>query len=357
MHEATPSLRAFVEAAGSCGISRIEDFNGPIQEGVGLNPFNIVDGVRQNTGIAYLGASVRERPTLTIRGETAVDRVEFKSGKTTGVRLINGDLLQGGEVILSAGVYNSPAILMRSGIGPAKHLKEVGIPVIADVVGTKLFDYPFYYNIYILKRDSGGMHPASGATVWKKSSEARGDELDLDITASHYMDSLKPPTGRAIVLATAVMAPKSVGWVRLKSRDPHVPPMIQHHLLSEPSDLNRMTEGVALSRRIGSTSPLAELVEYEMCHGKEVVGDGALATVIQGNLDTYHHGTSTAPMGGDADEDAVVDRSGQVRHMRGLRVIDASIFPEIPSEPINLTVIMAAEHIAKRMHARGYRPP
>jgi choline dehydrogenase len=350
MSEATPSMRAFVEAATRYGFRKVDDFNGPIQEGVGLNPFNILDGVRQNTGIVYLGAAVRERPNLMIRGETNVDRIEFSAGRAIGVRLINGDLLQAGEIILSAGVYGSPTILMRSGIGPAAHLKELGIPVVADLpVGARLFDHPYYYNIFVLKRDSGEMHPASGATIWTKSSEATGDELDLHLTASHYMDSVKPPTGRAIVVGTAVMTPKSVGQVRLKSRDPHVPPLIQYNLLTNESDRQRMVEGVKLSRRIGQTSPLADLVEFEMTPGAGVTNDQALEAAIERNLDTYHHGTSTVPMGGDTDQDAVVDPSGRMRYVKSLRVVDASIFPEIPSEPINLTVIMAAEHISLRM--------
>jgi choline dehydrogenase len=348
--EATLSMRAFVDATVACGFRRIDDFNGPQQEGVGFNPFNVLGGIRQNTGIVYLSADVRARPNLAIRGESIVDRVVFEGPRASGVRLVNGDTLHAGEVILSAGVYSSPAILMRSGIGPAEHLAELEIPVIANLpVGEKLFDHPFYYNIYILKRDAGEMHPASGATLWTKSNEAAEHELDLHITASHYLDSLKPPTGRAIVLGTAVMTPKSRGVLRLKSRDPLVHPSIQYNLLASLSDKRRIIEGVKLSRRIGSTSPLADLVEYELTPGAEIRSDQALELTIKKNLDTYHHGASTAPMGGDHDPEAVVDANGRVRQVGALRVVDASIFPEIPSQPINLTVIMAAEHISSRI--------
>lgn len=353
MNEATAAMRAFVEASVACGFARIDDFNGPAQEGIGLNPFNILDGVRQNTGIVYLNDQIRRRPNLTIRGDSAVDRVEFNSRQAAGVRLSSGEFLGAGEVILSAGTYGSPAILMRSGIGPATHLDELKIPVITDLpVGKKLFDHPFYYNTYILKADSGEMHPASGATLWTRSSQAGDEELDLHITASHYLGSLNPPTGRAIILGVGVMTPKSVGCVRLKSRDPRVPPLIQFNLLQAPADRTRILEGVKLSRRIGRTAPLKDLIAYEQTPEK-VVDDQALESEIEHNLDTYHHGASTVPMGGDKDESAVVDEVGQVRDLRGLHVIDASIFPEIPSEPINLTVIMAAEHIAARMIATG----
>ena len=179
----------------------------------------------------------------------------------------------------------------------------------------------------------------SGPTLWMKSSEASDDELDLQITASHYMDWLKPSTGHAIVLGTAVMTPKSVGRVRLKSSDSQLTPSIEYNLLSDDADRRRMLEGVKLSRQIGRTLRLADFVEYEMTPGPEVIDDQALEQAVRTNLDTYHHGACTVPTGGDADPQAVVDGMGRVRHVQDLRVVDASIFPEILSEPINLTVI------------------
>src|SRR5207245_1010417 len=132
-----------------------------------------------------------------------------------------GETLRGGEIILCAGTYGSPAILMRSGIGPAHHLAEYNINTIVDLpVGEKLLDHPFYYNIYALKPEAGDMHPARGATIWTKSAEAIGEELDLQVTASNSFNPEAAPTGRMMTLATAVMRPRSVGRVRLKSRDP-----------------------------------------------------------------------------------------------------------------------------------------
>lgn len=355
MEEVTPALRAFVDASIAAGFNHIDDFNGPTQHGVGIDPFNVVDGVRQNTGMVYLTTAVRERSNLTIRGEAQVDRIEFEGKRAARLRLVSGETLQADEFILCAGVYGSPAILLRSGIGPADHLKEHDIKVVANLlVGDKLRDHPFYYNTYALKQEAGDMHPARGATVWTKSAEAVGDELDLQITAENSF-SPNSPTVRTITLAVAVTMPRSVGSLRLKSRDPHVAPWIDYNLLADSCDRRRILEGVKLSRHIGRTPPLADLIDYEMSPGVHVVSDNDLQAAIAANLDTYHHGSSTAPMGADGDPGAVVDETGRVRQVQSLWVVDASVFPEIPSTPTNLTTIMLAEHIAASMLI-GSRP-
>ena len=355
MDEATQSMRAFVDASVAAGLGLISDLNGPAQHGIGLNPFTVVNGIRQNTGMIYLSAAVRRRRNLSIRGNAQVDRIEFKRRHAVGVRLTSGEVIEAEEVILSAGTYNSPAILMRSGIGPAHQLRELEIDVIADLpVGKRLFDHPFYYNTYALKADAGGMHPASGATIWTKSADAMSDELDLQITASHFFDPAQSPTGKAIVLGIAVTTPISVGSVQLRSREPLAPPRIRYNLLAEARDRRRMLEGVKLSRVIAGTGAFAHLIDHELTPGSQVETDEALQAVIEANLDTYHHGACTVPMGGEDDREAVVDVSGRVRQVERLRVIDASIFPEIPSTPINLTTIMLAERMAGALCAASY---
>src|SRR5260370_15209048 len=156
--ENTPSMRAFVEASVAIGLTRISDFNGAAQHGVGPYPLNVVDGVRVNTGMAYLTAAVRARPNLTIRGDAEVDRVVIEGKRAVGVKLVDGEVLSAGEVILAAGTFGSPAILLRSGIGPSQHLSDLGIATIADLpVGNRLQDQPFFYNVYALKREANKM--------------------------------------------------------------------------------------------------------------------------------------------------------------------------------------------------------
>jgi choline dehydrogenase len=293
---------------------------------------------------------VRRRPNLTIMGDVEVDRVAFDGQRATGVRLANGETIAAGQVILSAGAYGSPAILMRSGIGPAVHLRQLGIPVIVDApVGERLKEHPFYYNVYALKADAASMDPAAGAIVWTKSSEARDGELDLHVSGTHLFDPALSPTGAAIVLACAVTLPNSVGSVRLASRDPRSTPLIRYDFFKDPSDLRRMLEAVRLSRRIGRTAPFSEVVECELTPGEAVVDDPALEQAVIASVDGYAHPTSTVPMGAADDPSAVVDGDGAVRGVSGLHVVDASIMPDIPSVATNVTTIMMAEVISGRL--------
>jgi choline dehydrogenase len=352
MEEITPSMRAFVLGSQAAGLDRIDDFNAGAQNGVGPYSLNVVDGRRINTGIAYLTAEVRARANLTIHGEAEVDRVEFKGRRAIGVRLADGRLFRGKEIILSGGAYGSPAILMRSGLGPAAHLKGLGIPVLADLpVGDRLKDHPFYYNVFALKRGVTAMDPAAGAIVWTRSSEAGEQDLDLHISGTHLFDPAQSPTGGAIVLACAVTLPNSVGKFRLTSRDPRAMPDIKFNFFEDPSDLRRMMEAVRLSRKIGATAPFADVVDHELFPG-EAVDDAHLQANVVASINAYQHPTSTAPMGAINDPTAVVDVLGAVRGVSNLRVIDASIMPDIPSIATNVTTIMLAEKIAASLTSK-----
>lgn len=350
MEENTPSMQAFTLASEAAGLRRISDFNGAEQNGVSPYPLNVVDGQRINTGMAYLTDDIRRRPNLTILGNAEVDLVTFEGLQATGVRLIDGQTLSARRVILSAGAFGSPAILLRSGIGPAAHLAELDIPLVVDApVGETLKEHPFYYNVYALKPETNSMTPAAGAIIWTRSSEAQGDALDLHISGTHIFDPAQSPTGGAIVLACAVTLPKSVGSVRLASRDPRVAPVIRYNFFQDPSDLRRMMEAVKLSRRIGRTAPFSDTVAFEMTPGAEIQDDEALKQAIIASVDGYAHPTSTVPMGASDDPAAVVDENGAVRGVNGLHVVDASIMPEIPSVATNVTTIMIAEAISRRL--------
>jgi choline dehydrogenase len=350
--ENTPSMRAFVEASVALGIPRVVDFNGSQQEGVGDYPLNVVNGVRVNTGIAYLTDRVRARPNLTIRAGAEVDSVVFDGNRATGVKFVTGEVLAAGEVILSAGAFGSPAILMRSGLGPKQHLSEMGISTLVDLpVGERLKDHPFFYNVYALKREAKAMNPGAGSLIWLPSQSAAKGELDLHVTGTHYIDPKVSPTGGAIVLACAVTLPNSVGRLRLASRDPRAAPHIQYNFFDDPSDLDRMVEAVVLSRQIGRTAPFSDVVDHEMAPGAGIGDEKALRANIVANVAAYQHPTSTVAMGADTDRTAVVDPWGKVRGVEALRVIDASILPDIPSVATNVTTIMVAERIAAKLSA------
>jgi choline dehydrogenase len=348
--ENTVSMRAFVTAAESVGLPHVDDFNGTRQHGVGPYPLNVVDGVRINTGMAYLTAAVRARPNLTIRGRAETDRVLIERGRAVGVVLVDGDMIPAGEVILSAGAIGSPAILLRSGIGPKGHLGEMGITTVADLpVGERLQEHPFFYNVYALKASAVAMTPAAGAIVWTRSRDAAKDDLDLHISGTHLIDPKASPTGGAIVLACAVTLPASNGSVRLASRDPRIAPRIRYNFFEQETDLDRMVEAVELSRRIGRSAPFSELIDHEMAPGASMPDGQALRRNIVANVAGYQHPTSSVPMGADGDRTAVVDAWGAVRGIAALRVVDASIIPDIPSVATNLTTIMLAERISAHL--------
>lgn len=348
----TPGLLGFVDAAVAAGYNRVEDYNGKDPEGAGGYPVNIVDGVRQSTAIAYLTAEVRKRPNLTIVSDVVVDRVLFDGTTATGVVSASGVVYAGKEVILSAGAYGSPAILLRSGIGPASDLAALGITTIADLpVGRHLIDQPVFYNAYALADDVVQMSPAAGSLLWFRSRLASEGELDLHISATHLLDGSYSPTGGAIVLAVAVVQPESTGTLRLSSTDPNEQPVIDNNFLDTERDRARMLEGVKLSRRLARGPVFGPLQAGELIPG-DAVGDDNLLDVIIANLATYGHPTSTAPMGAYDDPSAVVDSRGAVRGLSNIRVVDASIIPENPSTVTNLTTIMVAERIFDLVYRR-----
>ncbi len=349
--ELTPSLAGFIDAAVAHGFKRVHDFNGAEQNGVDGHPVNVVNGVRQNAAMVYLTAEVRERPNLTIRGDVTIDRVLFDGTTATGVVAADGTAYRGREIILSGGTYGSAAILLRSGVGPADELTALGIEVVADLpVGRRLQDHPFFHTAYALAPRYLQMGPVLGALLWTASSEAAGDELDLNSVAARLLDAPFSPTGGAIMLSTSVVQPESTGTLKLASRDPEDAPLIDDNFLGTGRDARRMLEGVKLSRAIARNPVFAPFTTGELIPGDAVADDTTLAQVIASNVAVHGHPTSTAPMGGSGDPWAVVDSAGAVNGVSGLRVADASIIPRIPSTVINVTVIMLAERIYQRVY-------
>ena len=352
----TPAVRAFVEAAASTGLPWIDDFNGARQHGVGCEVKNIVDGVRANTGAAYLTAEVRARPNLTIRADTLVDGVMIENGRATGVRLADGEAIAAREVVVSAGVYGSPAILLRSGIGPRAHLDGLGIPVVADLpVGERLRDQPMFAVAYELRPTVPAQPPGGSGVVWTRSSRAEGDELDLQLSVSVQPDVDHGGAPICTLRAWAcVVTPRGVGTVRLKSADCQVTPRIDYRLLANNDDRLRLREAVELAERMMRLPPVAAMVDAERHPDPEQGKSEDIDEAIHAGAMTFYHGVGTAPMGGADDAAAVVDAAGRVRGVAGLRVVDASIIPDAISVPVNLTVIMLAERIARVVRTGGF---
>jgi choline dehydrogenase len=346
----TPLQLAFVNAAVENGFPEIADFNAGEQYGVGPYPMNIVDGKRMNTGMTYLNDHVRNRENLTIIGGTLIDKVLFNSTISYAVQLSDGRQFKAGEVILSAGTYGSAQILLRSGIGPKKQLEALAIPLVAELpVGESLVEHPFFYNAYAADpKTIGRQTPVIAAKIWTKSSFAKAGELDLHITATHLLPPDQSPTGVGFVLAIALTNPQSRGTVKLASKDPHVAPVIDLNFLGMEEDRKRLLEGVQLARRLAKSENLKKMIVKEL-NPWEAETDEQVMASVKTTVDTYAHPFATAPMGVAGSKNAVVDSQGNVYKVKGLRVVDASIFPDAVSAAPNPTVIMAAEKIADQI--------
>ncbi|WP_313319970.1 GMC family oxidoreductase N-terminal domain-containing protein [Stenotrophomonas sp.] len=347
--EVSDMQRAFIASAMLAGFARVQDFNGTQPFGVGPYPMNNRMGQRLNTGMTYLSLQVRQRPNLHIRSQTLVDRVETRHGQATAVVLADGERIPANQIVLSAGAYGTPAILLRSGIGPQDALREMNIDVVADLpVGQRLQEHPFFYTTWAARPGELGLPvPPVGAILWAQSALASPGEGDLHVSAVHYGDPESSPTGAVFVLALALTRPRSLGRVTLRSTLATDAPRIALNLLDDPEDRRRMVEGIQTIRRIAGAGPLARMISEEMVPGAMRVGDAALDAALPMALDIYHHPTSAAPMGGDGDPHAVTDYQGRVRGVAGLRVADASSFPDVPCVATNPTVIMLAERVSQ----------
>jgi len=348
----SPMQLAFINAAVENGFKEIEDFNADDQHGVGPYPMNIVNGRRMNTGMTYLTDAVRKRENLTITGDVLVDRVLFNETTAYGVQTPDGKQFEADEIILSAGSYGSAAILLRSGIGPKDDLAKLSIPLIADLpVGKNLVDHPFFYNAYAADPNSiGRQTPVIAAKVWTKSSFAKNGELDLHITATHLLPPDQSPTKAGFVLAIALTNPRSRGSLTLASKDANVAPVIDLNFLSHEEDRKRLFEGVNLARKIAGSQKLKPMIVKEL-NPWEAETDEQVMAAVKNTVDSYAHPFATAPMGSAGSKNAVVDFDGHVYNVKGLRVVDASIFPDAVSAAPNPTVIMVAEKISDQIKA------
>ena len=332
----------------SRGFKPRQDFAGPGHAGVGALPMNIAGGIRRNTGIAYLRSDVRARANLSIRGDAVVDKVLFEGTRATGVALADGTVLPAGEVVLSAGTYGSAAILLRSGMGPAGDLERLGVPIVADLpVGSTLTDHPNLNAAFAARPERlGAQTPMIAVLLVLSSSLAAPGETDMHVAPNHFPVE-GSPTGANIVIGFGLVRPSSRGRLWLDSTDPLASPRIDLNLLGTREDQARMVEGLRLARALSQTGSLRDLVVSEMLPGPQAETDEQMLQAVLAVTGTYYHPTSTAPMGPDADHDAVVDLRCAVRGTDGLRVVDASVLPDVTSAATNLTVLAFAEHIAR----------
>jgi choline dehydrogenase len=349
--ERAPLHQAVLDAGVAAGYAYVEDQNAPGAMGVGPLPVNVVDGVRQSGALTYLAAA-RSRPNLTIRSDVLVDRVLFAGNRAVGVQLASPrESVTAGRVILSAGAYGSPAILMRSGLGSADELRALGIPVRADMpgVGQNLQDHPLLNLRYAAPPAAVWEHaPIFQSVVTFKSSPAvEGFDLHIYPMSALPWDTAESPTDAACTLFVSLVRPRSRGFVRLRSAEPDAPLCIDLGYFTDPADMPRMIEAVRAARRLARTAPLSEIAVRELYPAPETPDDPeALEAVVWERIETYHHPVATCSMGPARNPMAVVDARGNVHGMDGLAVVDASIMPTVPAANTNIPTIMVAERCA-----------
>ena len=353
--ELTGLQRAFHESASQRGHIPVTDHNAPGAVGIGPIPSNGRDGTRMSTALTYL-AGARGRPNLEIRPDSLVDRVSIESGRAVAVILASGETVAAGQVLLAAGAYSSPALLLRSGVGPADDLRRLGITSKADLpgVGRGLIDHPLLGVDYPYA-GAVGPGPKYGVMLTLRSPAARTPAPDLHIFAAGPFELAESPTGAVFALVVSVVKPLSRGWLKLRSADPTVPPQIDVAHLGHPADLGRMREAVREARRLSRQEPLAQFVagpELAPCAGIADGDEAGLSAAVRSAVDTYHHPVGTCRMGPDPAAGAVVNADGRVHGVEGLLVADASVMPDVPAANTNLPTIMVAERLAMQLITR-----
>ena len=337
----SPIHEAALDALVALGFDPVDDHNAPDAIGVGPMPMSSQDGVRDTTADAYLPREATP-PDLVIRPDSEVDRVIVQSGRVTGVRLVDGSVVAAEQVVVAAGTYSSPGILMRSGIGPADHLGSCGIDVVVDLpgVGSNLADHPGT-ELDSRWRGSAPDPPPLHSIATFRSSLAQTPAPDM-------MFWLTDPTADepTFALDPILLKPASRGTVRLTSANPGDPPRITLPSLTETVDVDRLAEGLERAHE------LAHRPEFRRGSAGEPPAmpptPEARRRAIVDNAYSIPHVVGTCRMGPSPSDGDVVDSLGAVHGVDGLAVVDASIIPDAPSGFPHVIVIMLAEHLVAR---------
>jgi choline dehydrogenase len=348
--ELTVVQQAFLQACAELGYARVADHNAPGAVGAGPVSMNTIAGLRQSTAQTYL-AQARSRPNLTVRGLALVDRLLFEGRRAVGVRLAPPDeTVWADTIILSTGTYNSPMILMRSGLGPAQHLQDLDIPVLEDLpgVGANLIDHPLVamrFEAPLAAYAEG--RPAFQTLLTLKSEDTiTGHDLHIFPHSIFPCDPEESPSRAQSALLIGMMKPHSRGRLRLRSSTPDAHPIIDLGYFTDPDDMRGMLKGVRVARHVSQTASMRELALQELYPGINSETDADLEAAVLAEVESYHHPVGTCRMGPDSDSMAVVDPQGKVYGVEGLWIMDASIMPTIPAANTNLPTILIAERCA-----------
>ena len=366
LHEPNPVSEVFVEAAVEAGYLRSKDFNDAEQEGAGLYQVNVKDGKRVSSATAFLHPITDgsgRRPNLTVQVGARVRRLLFEGARAVGVEydLQFGPLSLGRqaranrEIIVSCGSVDSPKLLMLSGIGPADHLRLLGIPVVADLpgVGQNLQDHTLTAVGYRYKEGKGTAPAAAGAAeggLFIKTRKGLGASApDIQYAFAHWLllspDFMFPPfKEEGFSLVSVLVRPQSVGSISLRSANPFDPPVIRANYLQSETDLDALVEAIKRARDIIHASAFDDWRGEELVPGPGTKTDEQIREYIRLACSGLFHPAGTCKMG--RDRMAVVDPQLRVRGVEGLRVADASIMPTVVSGNTHAPTVMIGEKAA-----------
>ena len=381
MYERHKLVDAFIDAGIECGYQRNPDYNGAEQEGFGYYQVTERDGRRESAAAAYLHP-VRRRPNLMVKTGVHVTRIEVKDGRATGVHYQRGRVRHtataSGSVVLSAGAVQSPQILELSGIGAPKLLAEHGIDVVQPLPGVGE-NYRDHYTARMnwrvtqpitLNQQTRGLSLARevlryaftrrgvltfavgiGTGFVRSRPELETPDCQLIFAHASFGDSATRTLERepGMTIGVYQCRPESRGSIHIGCADPFAAPKIRPNFLAEQLDRDTLIAGLRIARRMGEANAMAKYCAYEMNPGAQCQSDEELLDYARGTGATTYHVMGTCKMGPDDDPMAVVDERLCLRGLQGLRVVDASIMPTMPSGNINAPVIMLAEKAAHMM--------
>lgn len=343
--EPAPFHVAFLEAAAEAGLAFLDDPDDPAHPvGRATLPSNVLDGARWNAAFAYLDAA-RGRPNLSIVADTVVDRLALDGTRATGVITAAEGRIDAAVVVLTAGAYFTPAILLRSGIGPAAELSRHGIRAVADPpVGEVLLDHHGtglrWEPTDLLTRTTAEHVRLTGPLfrphAFVKAASGTCDPGSWDLHLVSWTNEGDAPGTVEASVGVFNLKPRSSGRLRLGSTDPLALPEVERGFLEDPADLPVLVDGVELARSLAAQPSLRRLLAAETAPGPEPVEPYVRAT-----MRNYFHPAGTCGIG------RVVDARGRVLGVDGLVVADASVMPTIPRANTNLTTVAIAERLAE----------
>jgi len=349
--------KAFYQACLEAGFPDCPDHNAPDTTGVGPLPLNNPEGIRWSTNLGYLALS-RHRLNLTIRPNCTVHRLVFDGNRATGVDVESAGerfVVEAEEIILSAGAVGSPQILLLSGVGPAAHLNELGIPVVRDLpgVGQNLRDHPLL-SVTWRTTPEYSLDPFGPRIQFGLRYTATGSNVENDMIL--YMNTFATEridrggnrmTPLGVRMGIALQLALGSGELKLQSSDPVDQPILDYNYFEEPVDLERMRDAVRLCVKLSQHDAWKGIIDSRIEPSDEVLeSDEDLGDWIKREVSTGHHISCTCKMGPASDPMAVVDQFGKVHGLQGLRVVDASIMPDCVRANINVTTMMIGEHVS-----------